>query len=93
MRKMSLKLIITVAWLLLTVALAANILTAEAQVTHQSGTSSPDVWVSHQMNQLPPGAGDRSDVSPDRLDDIRQLYMQARQEQEAKKDTKPQDKK
>ncbi|MBI5249402.1 MAG: hypothetical protein HY912_07900 [Desulfomonile tiedjei] len=93
MRNIEITRIIALAWLLVTITFAAHILPAQAQVAHQSGTTSSDVWISHQMNQPPPGAGDRYDVSPDRLDEIRQLYMQARQEQDGKKDAKPQDKK
>jgi hypothetical protein len=88
MREISIKTIITVTWLLGSIVFAAHIHPAQAQVTHQSGTSSSETWVSHQMNQPPPGTGDRYDVSPDRADEIRQLYMQARQEHESKKDIK-----
>ncbi len=88
MRQNDIRLIITLGWLLIIIAFALPVFPAKAQVAHQSGTSSSDAWVSHQMNQPPPGTGDRYDVSPDRLDEIRQLYMQARQEQEGKKDVK-----
>jgi hypothetical protein len=93
MRDISKKTIIKLTWLWGLIALAAQVVPAEAQVAHQSGASSSEAWVSHQMNQPPPGTGDRYDVSPDRLDEIRQLYMQAKQEYESKKDIKAQDKK
>lgn len=93
MREVKIKRIFAMLWLLIAFAVASPSLPAEAQTAHQSGTASPDSWISHQMNQPPPGAGDRYDVSPDRIDEIRQLYKQARQEQDAKQDPKPQDKK
>jgi hypothetical protein len=62
---------------------------AQAQ---QAGRGSSDQWTSHQMNQPPPGAGDK-DLSKDRLDDIRELYELARKEAEAKAAQKPADKK
>ena len=65
---------------------------AAAQVTSQAAPGSTDQWKSHQMNQPPPAA-DRHIISPDRLDDIRQLYQQARKELDDKADKKPQDKK
>ncbi|AFM25104.1 hypothetical protein [Desulfomonile tiedjei] len=61
---------------------------AIAQTAHQTGPATRDQGVSHQMNQPPPSLGDRYDVSADRLDDIRELYLQARKEIEAKKDPK-----
>ncbi len=63
-----------------------------AQVTSQGVPGSTDQWKSHQMNQPPPGA-DRYSVSPDRLEDIRQLFLQAKKELDDKADKKPQDKK
>jgi hypothetical protein len=93
MREVEIKRIVTVLCLAAAFFVASSSLPAAAQTAHQSGTASPDAWISHQMNQPPPGAGDRYDVSPDRLDEIRELYKQARQEQNAKQDPKPQDKK
>jgi hypothetical protein len=43
------------------------------------------------MNQPPPGAGDKYSVSHDRLDEIQQLYLQAKKELDAKADTKLKD--
>ncbi len=63
-----------------------------AQVTSQAAPGSTDQWKSHQMNQPPPAA-DRHIISPDRLDDILQLYQQAKKELDDKADKKPQDKK
>ncbi len=93
MREVEIKRILTMLCLSAAISVASSSLPAAAQTAHQSGTASPDAWISHQMNQPPPGAGDRYDVSPDRLDEIRELYMQARREQGAKQDPKPQDKK
>lgn len=93
MREVEIKRTFAMLWLLIAIAVASPTFSAEAQTAHQSGAASPDSWISHQMNQPPPGAGDRYDVSPDRLDEIRQLYSRAKQEQDAKQDPKPQDKK
>ncbi len=40
------------------------------------------------MNQPPPGASDKNAISKNRLDEIRQLYMQAKQELEKKSENK-----
>jgi hypothetical protein len=63
-------------------------LEANAQTAHQTAPATRDQSISHQMNQPPPSVGDRYDVSADRLDDIRELYLQARKEMDAKKDAK-----
>jgi hypothetical protein len=63
---------------------------ARAQVTSQNPPATTDQWVSHQMNQPPPGT-DKYSVSQNRLDEIRQLYLQAKQELEKKSDKKPGD--
>ncbi len=63
-----------------------------AQVTSQGAPGPSDQWKSHQMNQPPP-AVDRHTVSPDRLDEIRQLYQQAKKELDDRADKKPQDSK
>ena len=67
--------------------------TAKAQAVQPPDSRSSDQWVSHQMNQPPPGAGDNYSVSHDRLDEIQQLYLQAKKELDAKVDTKLKDKK
>lgn len=77
-------------WTLVVLCFAHN--PADAQQAQQAGRSSSDQWTSHQMNQPPPGAGDK-DLSKDRLDDIRELYELARKEAEAKASQKPADKK
>ncbi|HMK35105.1 MAG TPA: hypothetical protein VK463_08565 [Desulfomonilaceae bacterium] len=56
---------------------------AGAQAVQYSGSSNTDQNISHQMNQPPP-SHDRFAVSQDRLDEIRQLYLQAKQEAEKK---------
>ena len=68
-------------------------LPAKAQVVQPKDSRSPDQWVSHQMNQPPPGAGDKRGISKDRLDEIEQLYLQAKKELDAKGDPQPKDKK
>jgi len=60
-----------------------------AQVTSQNPPAT-DQWVSHQMNQPPPGT-DKYSISQQRLEEIRQLYLQAKQELEKKTDKKPGD--
>jgi hypothetical protein len=59
----------------------------EAQTIQPRGGTSSDQWASHQMNQPPPSQ-DRHPVSQDRLDEIRQLYLQAKQEAEKKTSVK-----
>jgi hypothetical protein len=66
---------------------------ASAQTTSQPPPAKTDQWNSHQMNQPPPGDSDRHSLSKDRLNEIRQLYLQAQQELEKNADTKPSDKK
>jgi hypothetical protein len=78
---------------LIAVIFASSLASAQAPVVQPPGSRSSDQWVSHQMNQPPPGAGDKYSVSPDRLDEIQQLYLQAKKELDAKADTKVKDKK
>jgi hypothetical protein len=56
---------------------------AEAQSNQRTGGANPDQWISHQMNQPPP-TQDKNAVSQDRLDEVRDLYLQAKQEAEKK---------
>jgi hypothetical protein len=63
---------------------------ARAQVTSQNPPATTDQWLSHQMNQPPPGT-DKYSISQNRLEEIRQLYLQAKQELEKKTDKKPGD--
>jgi len=64
----------------------------QAQTVQPSGGTNADQWSSHQMNQPPPSQ-DRYNVSQDRLDEIRQLYLQAKQEAEKKSAIKDNEKK
>ncbi len=73
--------------------LSAQCNIASAQTTSQNPPTSSDQWQSHQMNQPPPGNSDRYSASKDRLEEIRQLYLRAKQELEKKADKKPSDKK
>jgi len=78
--------------MLAVIVLCITHIPANGQQARQGASGSPDQWLSHQMNQPPPGAGEK-DLSQDRLDDIRQLYDLARKEAEAKAAAKPADKK
>jgi hypothetical protein len=49
-----------------------------------------DQWVSHQMNQPPPETGDKYSFSPGLIDEIKELYVQAKKEYEAKAASKTQ---
>ncbi len=75
------------------VVFACCVSTAHAQAVKPPDSRSSDQWVSHQMNQPPPGAGDKYSISHDRLDEIQQLYLQAKKELDAKADSKVKDKK
>jgi hypothetical protein len=78
---------------LVVVVFACCVSTAQAQAVQPPDSRSPDRWVSHQMNQPLPGAGDKYSFSQDRLDEIQQLYLQAKKELDAKAHTKLKDKK
>ena len=87
------KLVTLPIFIVLIVLLSAQCNIASAQVTSQNPPTATDQWVSHQMNQPPPGNSDKYSASKDRLEEIRQLYLQAKQELEKKADKKPADKK
>ncbi len=55
-----------------------------AQTSQSQNATRSEQWVSHQMNQPPPSA-DKYSMSEDVLDDIRQLYLDAKLESEKKK--------
>ncbi len=48
-----------------------------------------DQWVSHQMNQPPPETGEKYALSPGLIDEIKQLYLQAKKDHEAKAAHRP----
>ena len=54
---------------------------AHAQSATQRDTS--DQWISHQMNQPPPGATKITSTSQERIDEIRRLYELAKREAQA----------
>jgi hypothetical protein len=54
---------------------------------------SGDQWVSHQMNQPPPDTTDKNALSQEMIDEIKQLYLQAKKDQEAKTTSQANDKK
>jgi hypothetical protein len=72
---------------------AFSLSTAQAQDVQPRDSRSSSQWISHQMNQPPPGTSDRNHISKDRLDEIQQLYLQAKKEMDAKSATNPKDKK
>ena len=55
-----------------------------AQTVPQSRQNSSNQWASHQMNQPPPDAGKKSELSEEIVEEIRQLYLRAKQETDAK---------
>jgi hypothetical protein len=79
------KSLILIVFVTMTIFSAVN--PAVAQVTSQNPPATTDQWVSHQMNQPPPGT-DKYSISQNRLEEIRQLYLQAKQELEKKTDKK-----
>ncbi|MBI5568780.1 MAG: hypothetical protein HY914_02445 [Desulfomonile tiedjei] len=46
-------------------------------------------WLSHQMNQPPPADNPKYAISQERVDEIVQLYLQAKKEAEAKARNQP----
>jgi hypothetical protein len=54
---------------------------AMAQSPADTKSRSGGQWVSHQMNQPPPEVIEKNKLSSERLDEIRQLYLQAKKEQ------------
>jgi hypothetical protein len=79
-------------WLLLTVGLFLPCPSVHAQATKPAATSG-DQWISHQMNQPPPDTSDKSALSPEMMEEIRQLYVQAKKEHESKTPLQSKDKK
>lgn len=71
--------------ILLTLTLVTS-QTIFAQSRPQTSTTNPDQWRSHQMNQPVPAASEKNDLSNDRLEEIRQLYMEAQKELESRSD-------
>ncbi len=86
------KTFLCLTWLIATVALCWIPAPADAQTAQQTGSTNPDQWISHQMNQPPP-TQDKYSVSQDRLNEIRDLYLQAKQEAEKKTSTRDSGKK
>ncbi len=54
----------------------------ESQSMSQAARTNPEQWRSHQMNQPAPSASDKDNISTDRLEEIKQLYMEAKREAE-----------
>ncbi|MFZ5865755.1 MAG: hypothetical protein ACOYXY_07740 [Thermodesulfobacteriota bacterium] len=64
--------------------------TAIAQTDAAGRPSTPDQWASHQMNQPPPDKSGRHQISEKRIDEIKELYQQAKKDLDSKKtDTRP----
>jgi hypothetical protein len=75
-------------------AQAANEPTPVTPLAPVTTPSAPqDQLVSHQMNQPPPDTGDKYALSPGLVDEIQQLYLQAKKEYEAKTAHKSKDNK
>jgi hypothetical protein len=55
-----------------------------AQAPSKAKSGSPDPWASHQMNQPSPEAPKKIGLSQARIDEIRQLYLEAKKEIDAK---------
>jgi hypothetical protein len=83
--------ILVLLFLIIGACAACLTTSANAQNAGQSGKSGADQWVSHQMNQPPPDTRDKYAISQDRIDEIKQLYIQAQKELEEKQRTKPSD--
>jgi len=71
----------SIAVAVLTVTLGLTV----SEVRAQSGASGesdkpPDQWISHQMSQPPPELAKGRAPSPDRVNDIRELYELAKRE-------------
>lgn len=60
---------------------------AKAQSGSDAKNRTGNQWVSHQMNQPPPDVIEKNKLSKDRLEEIRRLYLQAKQEQEEENKT------
>lgn len=54
------------------------------QSANSATKSNPEQWRSHQMNQPSPSASEKDKLSTDRLEEIKQLYMEAKRESEKK---------
>lgn len=55
-----------------------------AQSRPQTSRTNPEQWRSHQMNQPAPTASEKNDLSSERIEEIRQLYIEAQRESESK---------
>lgn len=68
--------------------LAVTLYLTVSEVRAQSGAPGdgvkPDQWVSHQMSQPPPELPKDRAPSPDRVNDIRELYELAKREAQAR---------
>lgn len=73
-----------VAFVLLMISLSLAAPAVHSQTVPQSPQTSSNQWISHQMNQPPPDVGKKSELSEEIVEEIRQLYLRAKQEIEAK---------
>ena len=69
--------------ILLTLSLITS-QTVIAQSLPQTTRTNPDQWRSHQMNQPAPAASENNDLSNERLEEIKQLYIEAQKELESR---------
>jgi hypothetical protein len=76
-----------VYWLLLAILVAALDFSPSpsyAQTATKDGKGSSTQWLSHQMNQPPPDQVKKPQLSDDIIEEIRQLYLQAKKELDEK---------
>jgi hypothetical protein len=66
--------------IVLTVLLSVPGGPAYSQQATADGNGNSNQWTSHQMNQPPPAPRNRYKISPDRMDEIRELYISAKKE-------------
>ena len=69
---------------LIVFAVSAVELPADAQGTPTDSRPQSNQWLSHQMNQPPPDPAKRTILSDEIIEEIRQLYLQAKKELEQK---------
>ncbi|MDD3472012.1 MAG: hypothetical protein PHS86_04440 [Syntrophaceae bacterium] len=62
-------------------------LPADCQSLNIQAQRNTEQWRSHQMNQPSPEASEKDNLSVERVDEIRQLYLEAKRESETKTQT------
>ncbi len=64
--------------------LLCSVAFAQDQLANRPRSGSSNQWMSHQMFQPPPEPHRKGEVSPDPLEEIKQLYVLAKKEHDAK---------